>query len=320
MRKQWLWYSIFLVPVLLIAQTQINWNTQVKNKPSLWNDPGVCTFLKRTGAFTFACAVAGTDYFNDPGSNGVLRRTALNTIAIAAPGTDIWNDPGSGTLLKRTGAYTFAAATNTDVNSVIGFTPENSANKGAVNGYAPLNGSSIVPTANLPSLWNDPGSGTFLKRTGSFTWAAAGMSDLAAAIPSSFNSKAHNSVGQTVANSSPVAISFDTNDYDNGGIHSTVTNPTRFTIQTGQDGLWQASGCINDTLNTGAMIIQFYKNGSIAPYGGSASFTGGSGTRGGCIHTVLRLVATDYLELFVTETTQSTTTPTQTWMAMTRLN
>lgn len=36
--------------------------------------------------------------------------------------------------------------------AALGFTPENSANKGAVSGYAPLNASSVVPLANLPTI------------------------------------------------------------------------------------------------------------------------------------------------------------------------
>lgn len=38
---------------------------------------------------------------------------------------------------------------------VLSFTPEDSANKGAANGYAPLDGSSLVPSANLPSYVDD---------------------------------------------------------------------------------------------------------------------------------------------------------------------
>lgn len=89
--------AIFLIfpimPLLLMAAaTQIDW-TQIKNRPSIWNDPGLGTILKRTGAFTFGAAVAGTDYYS-PGNLPAA-----------------WNDPGSGTLLKRTGAFTFSAAT-----------------------------------------------------------------------------------------------------------------------------------------------------------------------------------------------------------------
>lgn len=56
--------------------------------------------------------------------------------------------------------FTPATTTITQVNNLqtqisgtqplLGYTPENVANKGINNGYAPLNGSSIVPDANLP--------------------------------------------------------------------------------------------------------------------------------------------------------------------------
>jgi hypothetical protein len=60
--------------------------------------------------------------------------------------------PGSGgsavsSFNTRTGAITL---TSTDVTTALSFTPENSANKGTASGYAPLDGSSKVPAANLP--------------------------------------------------------------------------------------------------------------------------------------------------------------------------
>jgi hypothetical protein len=117
MKRLFLFAGILLSPFFfLAATTQIDWNTQVKNRP------------------TFA-TVATTGAYSD-----LTGRPSL------------WNDPGSGTLLKRTGAFTFAAAvSNTDYQAALGFTPENSANKSAANGYAGLNASSIVPTANLPA-------------------------------------------------------------------------------------------------------------------------------------------------------------------------
>jgi hypothetical protein len=49
-----------------------------------------------------------------------------------------------------TGAPSVAAAA--DVTATLGFTPENPANKGAAGGYAPLNGSGLLPANYLPGL------------------------------------------------------------------------------------------------------------------------------------------------------------------------
>lgn len=53
-----------------------------------------------------------------------------------------------GTLANQTDLQ---AALNGKQGS-LGFTPENSANRGGPNGYAPLDGSSLVPLANLPNI------------------------------------------------------------------------------------------------------------------------------------------------------------------------
>lgn len=183
--------------ILLAASTQIDW-TQIKNKPSFWNDPGSGTILKRTGAFTFAAALAADlnaviGYTPENAANkGAASGYAPLDGSSKVPAANLpsaWNDPGSGTLLKRTGAFTFGVASNTDVNSVIGFTPENSANRNAASGYAPLDSSTLVPIANLRNCAEggshtagqvpDPGASTgttkFLREDCSFAIPATGF-------------------------------------------------------------------------------------------------------------------------------------------------
>ena len=45
--------------------------------------------------------------------------------------------------------------TSSDIITAIGYTPENAAEKGQANGYAPLDANGIVPTANLPASLTD---------------------------------------------------------------------------------------------------------------------------------------------------------------------
>jgi hypothetical protein len=71
------------------------------------------------------------------------------------------NVSGSLTGLTTTAKTSLLAAINELVTAIgnkqnsLGFTPEDSANKGAANGYAPLDASAKVPAANLPSYVDD---------------------------------------------------------------------------------------------------------------------------------------------------------------------
>jgi hypothetical protein len=57
----------------------------------------------------------------------------------------------TGLLKITTGTGAPSAATSSDVTNTLGFNPENSGNKGAPGGYAPLDGSGLLPAANLPA-------------------------------------------------------------------------------------------------------------------------------------------------------------------------
>lgn len=117
-------------------QTTIGANsTQFNVDPSVVLERGAISGTSATlctdsngNATTAGCASGGGGGggggLGDPGSNGVIKRTALDATGIAGA---------------------------TDIEASLGFTPENSANKGTANGYAPLNSSSQVPSANLPT-------------------------------------------------------------------------------------------------------------------------------------------------------------------------
>jgi hypothetical protein len=71
------------------------------------------------------------------------------------------NNSGDLSGLNTTVKTSLLAAINEVLTEVgtkedaLGFTPEDSANKGAANGYAPLDSSAKVPAANLPSFVDD---------------------------------------------------------------------------------------------------------------------------------------------------------------------
>lgn len=71
------------------------------------------------------------------------------------------NNSGDLSGLNTTDKTSLLAAVNEVLTEVgtkedaLGFTPEDSANKGAANGYAPLDASAKVPAANLPAYVDD---------------------------------------------------------------------------------------------------------------------------------------------------------------------
>lgn len=57
--------------------------------------------------------------------------------------------------------------------------------------------------------------------------------------------RATNSALQTIATVTTTSVTFDTNTYDNAGMHSTSTNKERFTIPTGAGGKYLFGGFVS---------------------------------------------------------------------------
>jgi hypothetical protein len=108
---------------------------------------------------------------------------------------------------------------------------------------------------------------------------------------------------QTIATATATAITFDTENIDTNGFHSTATNTSRITIPSGKDGKYLVTPQVRSEANsTGRRIAAIYKNGSIIllnQFEQVPSATG-SVTIGNSF--IISLVATDYLELYFTQT------------------
>ena len=102
--------------------------------------------------------------------NGGVSATQFNGSAAGLTGLRTINGNnilGSGDI---TISVAVAAITSSDVTTALGFTPENAAKRNAVNGYAGLDGSGLIPSTLLPSYVDDvleyanlagfPGTGT----------------------------------------------------------------------------------------------------------------------------------------------------------------
>lgn len=104
---------------------------------------------------------AGSVDFGGVGSgNNANALLVSGTLGYAAGGQINANQLGgvslaglpTGLLKITTGTGVPSAATSSDLRSTLGFDPENIANRGAADGYAPLNRFLQVPLANLPAI------------------------------------------------------------------------------------------------------------------------------------------------------------------------
>jgi hypothetical protein len=82
--------------------------------------------------------------------------------------------------------------------------------------------------------------------------------------------RAYNNGTQSIPNTTDTALTFDTEDYDTDGYHSTSANTSRMTIPTGKAGKYLVHGhttyAVGNT--TGDRILVIRKNGSDVPGSG----------------------------------------------------
>jgi hypothetical protein len=112
------------------------------------------------------------------------------------------------------------------------------------------------------------------------------------------------SANQTITTSTPTAITFDSERYDTQNGHSTSSNTSRYTVQTGQDGVWSLGGCVEWAAvnTTGTRQLELRLNGTtIVAFDTDNAPSATLGSRM-IVNTEYRLAATDYVELVVNQT------------------
>ena len=109
----------------------------------------------------------------------------------------------------------------------------------------------------------------------------------------------YNTGGQSINSASWTAVTFNTETIDTDGFWEGVTNPSRMTIPTGEDGTYLISARIVWAANVVAdRYFQIYKNGSGLSYP-YYIVTDALGTGVRMIALPIALVATDYLQMYV---------------------
>lgn len=108
-----------------------------------------------------------------------------------------------------------------------------------------------------------------------------------------------NSASQTIANTTETTMTFDTEQFDTDGIHSTSSNTGRMTIPTGKGGKYLLSGMFNPAANGVNWEFYVYVNGSyyITGFPQTSGAGNARGTAQCILNVVLNLNAADYVEV-----------------------
>ncbi len=109
--------------------------------------------------------------------------------------------------------------------------------------------------------------------------------------------RAYNNSSQTISNTTDTAITLNSERYDYGNLHSTVTNTSRLTAQAG--GVYHISASANFAANaTGLRVIYIRLNGTTDICGQSSPGSASNSTSLS-VNTLYYLNAGDYVEMYV---------------------
>lgn len=109
------------------------------------------------------------------------------------------------------------------------------------------------------------------------------------------------SANQTISNNTSTLLTWDTEQFDTDGFHSTTTNTSRITIPSGKNGKYNITFSVRWVANTtGRRRIVIRKNGVDAFNGFEAGQSIDATSNTGSL--VMDLVATDYIELYALQT------------------
>ena len=165
--------------------------------------------------------------------------------------------------------------------------------RGSTSGYVGIK-SPAAPTSHdltLPSALPAANGYVLQGNTdGTTSWVAAGGGGTLD------GAACHLTANQSIPHSTWTAMAWDAEDFDNGGLHSNSTNPSRFTVAA--TGIYAVSIALGFAAGTGLRYVSVYKNGTIlAPYMRISCLNDGSADTISFV-LIVSLTAGDYVELF----------------------
>ncbi|MEH0973974.1 hypothetical protein V6U77_22870 [Micromonospora sp. CPCC 205546] len=152
-----------------------------------------------------------------------------------------------------------------------------------------------MPTTSLGLRY--PSSTDNVNPPEDFQFLASDVNDVVSPLVNVPLAQLRQSVSQSLANATWTTITFDAEDLDTAGGHSTSSNTGRYTAQ--RTGHYQLSGAVSFGPNaTGARWCKWMKNGSeLASSGANMAPAPGGQTLLTARTIVVRLVVGDYVEL-----------------------
>jgi hypothetical protein len=156
-----------------------------------------------------------------------------------------------------------------------------------------LSGTSPLATAAAPGIVKPDGT--------SITVSAGTISALG-----QHGVRCHNSASISCANGL-TTLTFDTNDYDTDGYHSTTINPSRITIPAGQAGYYSIGGMLNFVGSASGTYrkILIQANGSANKYMAVNTMPNGTNMQDISCSAIVKFAAGDYIEFIAGQDTGS---------------
>lgn len=239
------------------------------------NGPGVFLGAERQQGYINPAVSAGT--LNDWNPTGLA---GARIISINASGvvniTGIAAQP-NGTLLTLYGGFN-PGPTLTLKNA--------SASSAAGNRFACPGSADFVLASGLTiTFWYDGATSV---------WRVFSTGAAPAAAGTSYGVRCINAAGQAGSSGAYVTLTWPTEDFDNGGFHDLVTNPTRLTVPAGADGTYVMTCKVGPQANANVRL-RFMKNGAVAS---TATVIASSAIAqvAPSDSTIMQLVAGDFIE------------------------
>ena len=117
--------------------------------------------------------------------------------------------------------------------------------------------------------------------------------------------RVYNNADQNVATATFTALTFNSERYDVGGMHSTTTNTSRITIPSGGGGIYHVGAAIRFASSTAGTtrLLRLYLNGTTYITGIETSYVGGTGDTQLSTSCDYKFAAGDYIEAVVFQNT-----------------